>query len=50
MNRILYDRAQSMILQKYVSRVFWAEEMNIACYLANKSPSITIKFKTHFEV
>ncbi|XP_075074659.1 uncharacterized protein LOC142162232 [Nicotiana tabacum] len=50
MNRMLCDRAQSMLSHSCVLKNFWAEAINTACYLVNRSPSTAIEFKTPFEV
>ena len=39
------------MLSKFgLSTDFWAEAINMACYLVNRSPSTVIEFKTPFEV
>lgn len=50
MNRILYGRALSMLSHLCVSKGFWVEVINTSWYLVNRSPSITSKVKTFFEV
>ena len=39
------------MLSKFgLSKHFWAEAINMAYYLVNRSPSTVIEFKTPFEV
>ena len=35
-----------MRLNTRLNEDFWAEAMNVVCYLVNKSPSIAIELKT----
>ena len=42
MNRTLTKRARSMMLNSRLPEEFWAEVMNMACYLVNRSPVIPI--------
>ena len=39
-----------MLSNAGLSKCFWAEAVNTACYLVNRSPSTTIDFKTPEEV
>ena len=39
-----------MLSNSGLSKDFWAEAINTACYLVNRSPSTAIECKTHFEV
>jgi len=39
-----------MLSHSCVSKDFWAEAINTACYLVNRSPSIAIECKTPFEI
>ncbi|KAH7849584.1 hypothetical protein Vadar_019987 [Vaccinium darrowii] len=50
MNRTLTERARCMRLNARLSKVFWAEAVNTACFLINKSPSSAIDFKIPQEV
>lgn len=49
MNITLCDKARSMLTHSCVSKVLWAEAINTACYLVNRSPPTAIEFKTPFE-
>ena len=44
------QRARCMRLNADLSKQFWAEAVNTACYLVNRSPSIAIDLKTPQEV
>lgn len=50
MNQKLLERFICVMSNVQMSRCFWAEALNIVCYLINKSPTTTIDFKTPFEV
>jgi len=50
MNRTLTERARCMRLNAGLPKVFWAEAVNTACFLINKSPSSAIDFKIPQEV
>ena len=51
MNMMLCDRARSMLSHVGVSKDFSADQViNTACYLVNRSSSMTIGNKTSFEV
>jgi len=39
-----------MLYNAGLSKCFWAEAINTICYLVNRSPSMTIDFKTSEEV
>ena len=39
-----------MLSNSGLSKDFWAEAINMAGYLVNRSPSTAIESKTHFEV
>ena len=39
-----------MLSNVNLSKEFWAKTINMACYLANRSPSTTIDCKTPFEI
>ena len=41
--------ARSMLKGKNLSNSFWAEVINIAVYLKNRSPTRSLDFKTPFE-
>ena len=50
MNRTLTERARSMRLNSGLSEEFWAEAVNMACYLVNRSPVIPIGLRIPQEV
>lgn len=41
--------ARNMLKGKNMSNGFWAQAINIAVYLKNRSPTKSLDFKTHFE-
>ncbi|KAK8938897.1 hypothetical protein KSP39_PZI010824 [Platanthera zijinensis] len=50
MNRTLLERARCMRLFADLPRSFWAEAINTACYLVNRSPSMSLNLKSPQEV
>lgn len=50
MNRTLLERARYMLYNARLSKEFWVEAVNTACYLVNMSPSIAIECKILEEV
>eukprot|EP00253_Pinus_taeda_P027661 PITA_27661 len=48
-NRTLVECARSMLQDKGISNVLWAEAINTAVYLKNRSPTKCLGFKTPFE-
>ena len=50
MNRTLLERARCMRLNAELPKNFWAEAVNTACYIINRSPSSAIDFKIPEEV
>ena len=50
MNRMLMEKARSMLSGVGIGQELWAEAMETACYLVNKSPSSTLDDKTPQEV
>ncbi|GKV28505.1 hypothetical protein SLEP1_g37549 [Rubroshorea leprosula] len=50
MNRTLLERARCMLSNAGLSKDFWAEAINHASYLVNRSPSTTIRLKTPEEL
>ena len=44
MNRILAERARCMRLNAGLPKVFWAETVNTASFIINRSPSLAIDF------
>ncbi|KAJ0436933.1 putative RNA-directed DNA polymerase [Helianthus annuus] len=45
MNRTLNERARSMRLNAGMPKTFWADAVNTAAYLINRSPSVPLGFK-----
>jgi len=50
MNRTLLERARCLISNAGLTKDFWAEALNMACYIVNRAPSAAIDFKTPEEV
>ena len=50
MNKTLMERARSMLSGVGLGHEFWAEAVDTACYLVNRSPSSTLEDKTPQEV
>ena len=50
MNRTLMEKARSMLSGTGLGQEFWAEGVEIACYLVNRSPSSVLEDKTPHEV
>ena len=50
MNRTLLERARCMISNAGLTKDFWAEAINMACYVVNRAPSAALNFKTPEEV
>ena len=50
MNRTLLERARCMISNAGLTKDFWAEAINMACYVVNRAPSTALNFKTPEEV
>ena len=50
MNRTLLEKARCMLSNAGLGKEFWAEAINMACYLVNRSPSTAIECKTPYEV
>ncbi|GJY33991.1 retrovirus-related pol polyprotein from transposon TNT 1-94 [Tanacetum coccineum] len=50
MNKTLLERTRCLLLNARLDRSFWAEALNTACYLINRSPAIAIDCKTSIEV
>ena len=50
MNRTIISKARYMLSNAGLHRHFWAEAASTACYLINRSPSISINKKTPIEV
>ncbi|GJT44656.1 retrotransposon protein, putative, ty1-copia subclass [Tanacetum coccineum] len=50
MNRTLLERTRCILLNVRLDTSFWAEALNAACYLINRSPATAIDCKTPIEV
>ena len=50
MNRTLMEKARSMLSGTRLGQEFWAEVVETACYLVNRSPSLALEDKTPHEV
>jgi transposase InsO family protein len=50
MIRTLLERSQCMLSDAGLGKEFWAEVVNTACYLVNRSPSTAIDCKTPHEI
>eukprot|EP00253_Pinus_taeda_P012498 PITA_12498 len=50
MNKTLMERERSMVSGAKLGQEFWAEAMETACYLVNRSPSSTLEDRTPQEV
>lgn len=46
MNRTLSERARCMISNAGLTKAFWVEAINMACYVVNRAPSAALDFKT----
>ena len=49
MNRTLMEKSRSMLCGTRLGQEFWAEAVETACYLLNRSPSSTLEDKTPHE-
>ena len=49
MNRTIIEKARTMLLEACLSESFWAEAVNTAVYLHNRSPTRSLEGKTPFE-
>ena len=50
MNRMLMEKARSMLSNARIGQEFWAKAVETACYLVNRSPTSTLIDKTPQEV
>lgn len=50
MNRTLLERTRAMLGAASLEKKFWAEAVNTACYVINRSPSTAIELKTPMEM
>ncbi|KAM1300483.1 hypothetical protein PS1_011811 [Malus domestica] len=48
-NRTICEMARSMMAEKNIPVIFWAEAVGTAVYLQNRCPTISVKGKTPFE-
>ena len=50
MNITLLEKTRAMLKTVDLAKSFWAEAVNTACYVINRSPSTTINLKTPMEM
>nr|GFB04431.1 Gag-Pol polyprotein [Tanacetum cinerariifolium] len=50
MNRTLLERARAMLATASLGKSFWAEAVNTACYVINRSPSTAVELKIPMEM
>lgn len=50
MNITLLERARAMLATASLEKSFWAEAVNTACYVINRSPSTAVELKTPMEI
>jgi hypothetical protein len=50
MNITLLERIRAMLKAAGLGKPFWAEAINTACYVINRSPSTAIELKTPMEM
>nr|GEX49786.1 retrovirus-related Pol polyprotein from transposon TNT 1-94 [Tanacetum cinerariifolium] len=50
MNITLLERARAMLTTASLGKSFWAEAVNTACYVINRSPSTAVELKTPIEI
>jgi len=50
MNKTLLERTRVMLKAAGLGKSFWAEAVNTACYVINRSPSTAIELKTPMEM
>jgi hypothetical protein len=50
MNRTLLERTRAMLKAAGLGKSLWAEAINTACYVINRSPSTAIELKTPMEM
>ncbi|GJW95624.1 retrovirus-related pol polyprotein from transposon TNT 1-94 [Tanacetum coccineum] len=50
MNKTLLERARAMLATTSLGKSFWAEVVNTACYMINRSPSTAVELKTPMEM
>ncbi|GJX09879.1 gag-pol polyprotein [Tanacetum coccineum] len=50
MNITLLERARAMLATASLGKSFWAEAVNTACYVINRSPSTAVELKTSLQM
>ncbi|KAK9184519.1 hypothetical protein WN943_024869 [Citrus x changshan-huyou] len=50
MNRTLIDKVRCMLIHSKLPMSLWAEALDTACYIVNRSPSSGINFRTPYEL
>ncbi|KAH9754460.1 hypothetical protein KPL71_015451 [Citrus sinensis] len=50
MNRTLMEKVRCLLIHSKLPKTLWAEALNTACYLVNRSPSTAIGCKTPMEL
>ncbi|KAH9705460.1 hypothetical protein KPL70_011882 [Citrus sinensis] len=50
MNRTLIEKVRCLLIHSKLPKALWAEALNTACYLVNRSPSTAIGCKTPMEL
>ncbi|GJZ35217.1 gag-pol polyprotein [Tanacetum coccineum] len=50
MNRTLLESVRTMLATASLGKSFWAEAVNTACYVINRSPSTAVELKTPMEI
>ncbi|KAH9687838.1 hypothetical protein KPL70_014918 [Citrus sinensis] len=50
MNRTLIDKVRCMLIHSKLPMSLWAEALDTACFIVNKSPSSGINFRTPYEL
>nr|GEV29091.1 retrovirus-related Pol polyprotein from transposon TNT 1-94 [Tanacetum cinerariifolium] len=50
MNKTLLERARAMLATTSLGKPFWAEAIDTACYVINRSPSTAVELKTPMEM
>nr|GEU34312.1 Gag-Pol polyprotein [Tanacetum cinerariifolium] len=50
MNKTWFERARAMLATTSLEKLFWAEAVNTACYVINRSSSTIVELKTPIEM
>ena len=50
LNRTLLEKARCMLIDAGLPKIFWAEAVNTANYIKNRSPTAALKDKTPYEI